>query len=177
MRSPRTPADELERLQALKRLLILDTAPEQRFDGVTAYCKVRFGVDSALITLVDAERQWFKSSAGIGVKETPRDVSFCGHAILAEAVMLVPDTHLDERFVNNPFVTGEPFIRFYAGAPLVSASGHRVGTLCLIHSRPCDLPPEEARHLTQLAAAVSLDLQQRADGMRDAQRLGQLGEV
>lgn len=163
MQSPPTPDDELPRLEALRRLLILDTAPEERFDGVTVYCKVRFGVDSALITLVDASRQWFKSSAGIGVQETPRSISFCGHAILNEAVMLVPDAQLDKRFADNPAVIGEPFIRFYAGAPLKSASGHRVGTLCLIHSRPRNLPPEEANHLKQLAAAVSLDMQQRAE--------------
>lgn len=153
----------MQRIEALKRLLILDTAPEDRFDGVTVYCKIRFAVDSALVTLVDADRQWFKASAGIGIKETPRSISFCGHAILADAVMLVPDTHLDERFVDNPLVVGEPFIRFYAGAPLVSASGYRVGTLCLIHPRPRDLPPEEVNHLRLLAAAVSLDMQQRAD--------------
>lgn len=166
MRSPPTPYDELPRLEALNRLLILDTAPEERFDGVTVYCKVRFEVDSALITLVDATRQWFKSSAGIGRQETPRSVSFCGHAILQDAVMLVPDTLLDERFADNPLVVGEPYIRFYAGAPLKTKSGHRIGTLCLIHSQPRELADQDVEHLRQLAAAVSLDLQQRSDELQ-----------
>jgi GAF domain-containing protein len=143
-------------------LLILDTAPEKRFDGVTMYCKVRFGVDCALLTLIDAERQWFKSSAGIGIHENPRNISFCGHTILGAEVLLVRDTHLDDRFSDNPLVVGEPFIRFYAGAPLTAESGHRVGTLCLIHSRPLAPLAEEIDHLRQLAAAVSLDLQRRA---------------
>jgi GAF domain-containing protein len=142
-------------------LLILDTAPEERFDGVTMYCRVRFGVDSALLTLVDSDRQWFKSSAGIKARETPRSISFCGHAILSDEVLLIRDTHLDDRFSNNPMVVGEPFIRFYAGAPLTADTGHRVGTLCLIHSRPLAPLTEEIDPLRQLAAAVSLDLQRR----------------
>jgi GAF domain-containing protein len=164
MKIPRTPLDEPARLRALRELLILDTRTEDRFDGFTAYCRVRFRVDVALITLVDAERQWFKSAAGLGIRETSRDVSFCGHAILQEDVLMVRDTHLDDRFADNPLVTRSPFIRFYAGAPLTISSGHRVGTLCLIHSRPLSLPAEEIFHLRELAAAVSLELEQHGPG-------------
>lgn len=130
------PDNESMRLAALYELLILDTPPEERFDRIAAFAAHEFDVPIAVITLVDAQRQWFKARVGTEVCETGRDVSFCAHAILQEHIMVVPDALDDPRFADNPLVTGEPHIRFYAGAPLTMPSGLRLGTLCLIDRRP-----------------------------------------
>lgn len=132
MTPPPVPPNETERLETLRQLLILDTPPEERFDRITAFAQREFEVPTVLVSLVDGERQWFKSKVGLGACETPRSISFCGHAILQNEVMVVNDARTDPRFADNPLVTGDPFIRFYAGAPLVLPSGHAVGTLCLI---------------------------------------------
>lgn len=159
MRTPEFPPDESARLAALRSLLILDTAPEERFDALTFYCHSRFKVAIALVSLVDAERQWFKSACGLDARETSREVSFCGHTILGERVMVVPDARRDPRFFDNPLVAGPPFIRFYAGAPLRLSSGHVVGTLCLIDPQPRTLDDEEAAHLAELARLVVVELE------------------
>lgn len=158
MLRPGTPPDETSRIRALRELLILDTAPEERFDAITRYCCSRFMVDIALVSLVDSGRQWFKSACGLGVRETPRDISFCGHAILGDGVLEVPDATRDGRFADNPLVTAPPGIRFYAGAPLRMAGGHKAGTLCLIHRAPRRLAAEELDHLRLLAQVVALEL-------------------
>lgn len=130
------PDNESTRLAALYELLILDTPPEDRFDRIAVFAAAEFEVPIAVITLVDAQRQWFKAKVGTEVCETGRDVSFCSHAILQDHIMVVPDAHDDVRFADNPLVTGAPHIRFYAGAPLTLPSGLRLGTLCLIDRRP-----------------------------------------
>jgi GAF domain-containing protein len=130
------PHDDDDRLQALHALLILDTPPEQRFDRIVRFAADEFEVPVALISLVDRDRQWFKARVGTEVCETARDISFCGHALTSNDVLLVPDAVLDPRFADNPLVIGAPFIRFYAGAPLETRPGLRVGTLCLIDTRP-----------------------------------------
>lgn len=163
MKAPLYPSNEAARVKALRDLLILDTRPEQRFDLVTAYCRSRFRVEIALISLVDTDRQWFKSACGIDARETPRDISFCGHAILRDEVMVVRDATQDERFHDNPLVTGPPFIRFYAAAPLKLSSGHAVGTLCLICSQPRRLDSEEDEHLRVLARMVSMELENQGE--------------
>lgn len=132
------PPDEDARLGALRALLILDTPPEERFDRITAFAVQEFGVPTALISLVDAHRQWFKSRIGLDQVESPRATSFCGHAILGNETLVIPDALQDPRFADNPAVTGPPYTRFYAGAPLVLPSGHVVGTLCLIAPQPRD---------------------------------------
>lgn len=132
------PPNDAERLQALRDLLILDTPPEERFDRIVAFAADEFDMPIALISLVDSDRQWFKARVGLGACETGRDISFCGHAIHAPEVMVVPDALLDARFADNPLVTGDPFIRFYAGAPLETSPGLRIGTLCLIDTKPRD---------------------------------------
>jgi GAF domain-containing protein len=136
MLAPPISADEPQRLDALRRLLLLDTPPEQRFDKLVAFAASEFGVPIALFSLIDSERQWFKSRIGMTACETSREVSFCGHAILQPALFIVPDALLDPRFADNPLVTGAPHVRFYAGAPLVLASGEAIGTLCLIDTAP-----------------------------------------
>ena len=154
MIAPPQPPDEDKRLAALRALNILDTSPEERFDRITRLAQRTFGMPIALISLIDEKRQWFKSCQGLSVSETPRDVSFCGHAILEGAVMVVPDATKDPRFADNPLVTGEPNIRFYAGQPIESSDGSRLGTLCLIDTVPRVLDAEQRRALRDLAELV-----------------------
>ena len=125
------PNDDTERLAALHALDLLDTPPEERFDRITRLLTLVMRVPMAFLSLVDADRQWFKASCGLSTPQTPRAVSFCGHAILSDEAMVVPDAVEDERFRDNPLVTGEPHIRFYAGQPLHGPGGHKVGTLCI----------------------------------------------
>lgn len=130
------PANDAERLRVLRELLILDTPPEERFDRLVAFAAEEFDVPIALISLVDAQRQWFKARVGLDACETSREISFCGHAILQNELFEVLDAALDPRFADNPLVVGAPFIRFYIGAPLILPGGERVGTLCLIDTKP-----------------------------------------
>lgn len=159
MKAPPFPHNEAERIKVLHDLLILDTVPEMRFDAITTYCQSRFKTEIVLVSLVDTDRQWFKSACGLTATQTPRDISFCGHTILHDEVMVVKDARKDERFHDNPLVLGPPFIRFYAGAPLTLSSGHRVGTLCLIDQKPRQLEEEELDHLRVLAHMVSMELE------------------
>ncbi|MFM7275266.1 MAG: GAF domain-containing protein [Gammaproteobacteria bacterium] len=159
MQSPPKPPDERERIAALRNLLLLDTPPERRFDQLTAYATAYFEVPIALVSLVDANRQWFKSRCGLGATETGRDVSFCGYTILQDGVMVIEDALGDPRFAENPLVVGEPRIRFYAGAPLTLPGGQRVGTFCLIDRIPRTLAPAAAEHLARLAAVTVQELQ------------------
>lgn len=154
MIAPPLPADETARLATLRVLQVLDTPSDERFDRLTRMAKRLFNVPIALISLVDADRQWFKSAQGLEVSETPRDVSFCGHAILSDDILLVPDAHLDPRFADNPLVTGPPHVRFYAGCPVRAPSGHRLGTLCLIDRQPRGFDVDEQATLRDLASLV-----------------------
>ncbi len=157
------PDDEAQRLAALRALLILDTPPEERFDKVVAFAQAEFDVPVALISLVDSERQWFKANAGLPVCQTARDISFCGHAILQSDIMVVPDALVDPRFADNPLVTGEEKVRFYAGAPLIAPSGHALGTLCLIDHRPRQLDAVELSILATLRDLVVQELYRPAE--------------
>jgi GAF domain-containing protein len=158
MQAASHPADEADRLAALYALLILDTPPEQRFDKIADFAASEFDVPIVLITLLDTERQWFKARFGLDACETGRDISFCGHAILQPDIMVVNDALEDERFADNPLVTGEPHIRFYAGAPLQMASGQRLGTLCLIDRRPRTLDQLDLGILATLRDLVVMEL-------------------
>jgi diguanylate cyclase (GGDEF)-like protein len=152
--APPEPLDETRRLRALQSLRILDTFPEERFDRVTRLACRLFNVPIALVSLVDEQRQWFKSRQGLDASETSREVSFCGHAIAHEGPMVVPDSHRDARFSDNPLVVGDPGIRFYAGHPIHTSDGSRVGTLCLIDRRPRALSEAEISLLADLASMV-----------------------
>ena len=154
---PGKPANEAARIDALHGLN-LDSAPEERFDRLTRLAKRLFNVPIALVTLVDKDRQWFKSCVGLDVSETSRDVSFCGHAILQNELMLVPDALEDLRFHDNPLVTGAPNIRFYAGYPLTVPDGNKMGTLCLIDTKPRNLDDEERALLRDLAEMAEQEL-------------------
>ena len=158
MKKPDTPATEEARLNTLRALNILDTLPEERFDRVTRMAKRLFHVPIALVSLVDENRQWFKSNDGLTVTETPRDISFCGHAILGESTFYINDTLEDERFCDNPLVTGEPNIRFYAGHPLTAANGEKIGTLCIIDREPKKLNSDDFTALSDLAHTVEQEL-------------------
>src|SRR4051812_22533156 len=117
------PENESARVATLRTLRILDTPPEERFDRLTRLARYMFDIPIALVSLVDENRQWFKSCAGLEARETTRDVSFCAHAILNDDILLIPDARADSRFHDNPLVTGEPRIRFYAGQPLAITNG------------------------------------------------------
>ncbi len=158
MFKPPLPPDEAARLETLRSLRILDTLPEERFDRLTRLAKRLFGVPIALVSLVDAERQWFKSRQGLDAPETPREISFCGHTILGNDIMVVPDAWSDGRFKDNPLVTGDPRIRFYAGCLLTAGNGSKLGTLCLIDSAPRSMSEDDRGLLHDLATMVEQEL-------------------
>ncbi len=162
------PPNEKKRLKVLWEYEVLDTVPEEVFDDLTELAAKICDAPIALISLVDEKRQWFKSKVGIDVSETPRDVSFCAHAITQPDLFIVPDATQDGRFANNPFVTSAPNIRFYAGAPLVTPDGHALGTLCVLDKVPRELRPEQKQALRILARHVVTQLELR----RRTQELG-----
>ena len=154
-----TPANERARLQALQALGLLDTPAEERFDRLTRLAQQIMQVPIALISLIDAQRQWFKSSQGLEARETSRDMSFCGHTILGADVFIVADAAADVRFADNPLVTQAPHIRFYAGAPLTLRNGLCVGTLCAIDHQPRHISPGQLAALRDLAQCVVDELE------------------
>ncbi|MBT5943761.1 MAG: GAF domain-containing sensor histidine kinase [Rhodospirillaceae bacterium] len=145
------PPNEPERLEELHSLEILDTRINHQLEMITQIASRTIGTSIALVSLVDAERQWFKAKWGLDASETPREYAFCAHAILDRETMVVTNATKDERFSDNPLVTGDPNIRFYAGAPLITQNGHPIGTLCVIDSEPRDISDEDLRTLRQLA--------------------------
>jgi diguanylate cyclase (GGDEF)-like protein len=159
MQIPSIPEDETTRIETLHSYSILDTLPEDRFDRLTRLAKRLFDVPIALVSLIDSDRQWFKSAVGLEVKETPREISFCGHAILGDDIFEVPDTLLDARFSDNPLVKDTPAIRFYAGCPLVVSNGSKLGTLCLIDQAPKKLTEDDKILLRDLAKMVALEIE------------------
>ena len=157
------PPHEKTRLAALRASGLLDSLPEERFDRLTRMACKLFNVDIALVSLVDDDRQWFKSRCGLDVEQTSRSASFCAHTILENEVLLVPDTYLDPRFHDNPLVLGTPFIRFYAGFPIY-LKGSPIGTFCIIDSQPRPVPVPDLRHLVEFAQLVTDELM--LDGQR-----------
>jgi GAF domain-containing protein len=160
MKAP-LPVNEVERLAALRGLDILDTPPEPAYDELSALAAHVCQTPVAQISLVDEHRQWFKSGIGWSATETSRDVAFCAHAILQPDLLIVPDASADERFATNPLVTAPPYVRFYAGAPLVTAEGHALGTLCVLDHKPRQLTTEQAQALRALGHQVVAQLQLR----------------
>ncbi|WP_295951727.1 sensor domain-containing diguanylate cyclase [Rhodoferax sp.] len=158
MIKPAIPSDEPFRLGTLRSLDLLDTPPEERFDRLTRMAKRMFGVSIALVSLVDENRQWFKSAQGLADKETPRDISFCGHAILGDGLLLVPDAKSDERFFDNPLVINPPYVRFYAGWPLRALNGSKLGTLCLLDPQPRAFADEDIQLMGDLVAIVEQEI-------------------
>ncbi len=146
-------------MEALREYRILDTGPEQSYDDITSLAAHICEVPIALISLVDTDRQWFKSKVGVDVNETSRDVSFCAHAIAGQDPLVVKDARQEERFRDNPLVKGPPHIVFYAGVPLCTPGGSRIGTLCVIDHEPRELSPLQIRSLQALARQVVLQLE------------------
>ena len=161
MQAP-TPQEEAARLAALERYDILDTPAEDAYDDLVAIAAGICGTPMALVSLIDAERQWFKARIGLPVEQTPREVSFCSHVVARPRTMVVPDASKDPRFRDNPLVTGDPNIRFFAGAPLVDSGGHAVGALCVIDTVPRDLEPYQQRALESLSRQVMALMELRA---------------
>ena len=159
--SKQAPDLEAARVAALEKYAILDSEPEQAFDDLTLLASYICNTPIALISLVDEDRQWFKSKIGLQVCETPRQVAFCSVAIQQPDVMVVPDTLQDERFRDNPLVVSEPRIRFYAGAPLINEDGYALGTLCVIDQRPRQISQEQKEALQALSRLVLAQLEFR----------------
>jgi formate hydrogenlyase transcriptional activator len=160
MKAP-APANEQRRLAALRRYRILDTAPERDFDDLASLAARICGTPTALVSLVDSDRQWFKARVGFDAEETSRDVAFCAHAILQSDLLIIPDASADPGFSTNPLVTGPPYIRFYAGAPLVMPDGRVLGTLCVMDQVPRQLSPDQAEALRTLSRQVVVELELR----------------
>jgi signal transduction histidine kinase len=159
--APPAPSAERHRLATLHRYQILDTAREAAFDDITQLAALICGTPMALISLVDDDRQWFKSELGLGVSETPIGSSICAHAIRQPGLFVVPDTLADVRFVHNPLVTGDPNLRFYAGAPLHTADGVPLGTVCVLDSQPRSLSAQQAEALQALARQTMAQIELR----------------
>src|SRR3954470_14780700 len=177
-----TPENEAERLAALYSLHILDTPAEERFDRVTRLALQLFNVPIAYVSIIDANRQWFKSACGINRGQTDRGISFCGHAIMQDEPLIIPDALLDDRFYDNPLVTEDPKFRFYAGCPLQTASGQKVATLCIGDRAPREFATDQIDVLKSLAAIVedqinlvdSVSLQSKlVDAQRELQTMNE----
>ena len=165
---------EKRRLQALASYQILDTLPEPAFDDLVEVASIICDAPIAVINFIDRDRQWFKSEKGLGVRETPLDISICAHAILQPGLFVVPDTTQDPRFANNPLVTGEPHLRFYAGALLESSDGYPLGTLCVLDFQPRELTERQGFALKALANQVMAHMQLMQAHHDQAELIGEL---
>ncbi|MBL6750744.1 MAG: sensor domain-containing diguanylate cyclase [Nevskia sp.] len=168
MEAPKVPLNEPMRLEALRRLDILDTASEESFDAIVDVARALADTPVAAFSIVDANRQWFKAIEGLGLKQSGRDVSFCGHVVFSESELIVPDALEDPRFVGNPLVAGDPGIRFYAGVPVRSPDGYCVGTLCVIDHKRRELSPPQLGGLHRLARLIERELALRTVSATDA---------
>lgn len=160
---------ENERLETLRNYGVLDTDFEESFDRVTRLAAQLFGAPISLVSLVDEDRQWFKSAMGLDARETPRDVAFCAHAIMQDDVFVVSDAQLDKRFADNPLVMGAPNIRFYAGAPLKTQEGHRLGTVCVIDNQPRIEPDAQMIQTLEDFASLVIELLETRKAARDSE--------
>jgi len=155
------------RLAALHRYDVLDTQPEEAFDRITRLVKIVLEMPMAVVSLVDRDRQWFKSKQGVKAAETPRNISFCTHTIQGSAPLIVNDAHIDPRFANSPLVIGDPHIRFYVGVPLRSRDGYNVGALCSMDTKARDLSPEQVTVLEDLGRLIVDELELRVQASTD----------
>lgn len=166
------PKNEKQRLEVLWQYDVLDTVPEEVFDDLTDLAATICEAPIALISLVDEDRQWFKAKTGVTISETSRDISFCAHCIMGDDLFIVPDATKDDRFKNSPLVTTDPKVRFYAGAPLISPSGHKIGSLCIMDKVPRKLRADQQKALRSLANHVvtQLELRRHARELADVNK-------
>ena len=155
------PKDEFKRIVSLIGLDLLDTPPEERFDQLTRCATKIFHVPISTLTLIDAQREWFKSCQGLSNTEGDRAISFCGHALVEDEILVIPDTTKDKRFADNPMVIGEPYIRFYAGVRIVSADGARMGVFCIKDTKPQEFSQDDREILEGLAKWAELEINLR----------------
>ncbi|MEI6949557.1 GAF domain-containing protein [Paraflavisolibacter sp. H34] len=177
MQVPRFPLNEEVRLSDLLSYDILDTPAEKDFDELAELAAYIYGCPTALISFLDKDRQWFKARKGFSVTQTDRNIAFCAHTILENEVMVVEDALKDDRFSDNPLVTGEQQVRFYAGAPIVSSAGNKLGTVCVLDRKPRELSAGQTRALTIISHQVSRMLELRVRNKVIGQRAGQLLEI
>lgn len=161
MKEAPIPKDELKRIASLYALHLLDTSPEERFDRLTKVATQVFHVPISTLTIIDAKREWFKSCQGLSETEGDRAISFCGHALVEDEILVVKDTLKDKRFADNPMVVGDPYIRFYAGVPIMSADGQRIGVFCIKDTKPRNFSKEDEEILEGLAAWAELEVNLR----------------
>jgi len=173
MQSAPIPDNERQRLDRLKQYRVLDTPPEEAFDRITRIIAETIEVPIALVSLVDSERQWFKSKVGLDADETSREVAFCAHAILGNGLFVIEDASKDPRFADNPLVASDPSIRFYAGAPLATPDGLNLGTLCAIDRKPRKLTKRQTQLLTDLSTIVVDELELRVALRGAMQEIGE----
>lgn len=174
---PPIPVDEEERLQTLHDLNILDTPAEECFECITRITKSLFNVPIVAITLIDENRQWFKSNQGLNSCETNRETSFCAHAILQDDIFKVLDPLKDPRFADNPFVTGPPYIRFYAGYPVKAKNGKKLGTLCIIDNKPRQFSEDELSRLKDMAELVEAEIHKHVISFSQKKLISELNEA
>ena len=167
MKKPDIPDNEAQRLQAVKDLCLTQSASDPALNHITELAARLFNTPISLVTVLDSERQFFKGAHGVTITETPRDISFCGHAIHSEQPLIVEDTHQDERFIDNPLVTSAPHIRFYAGHPIKSPDGFLIGTLCIIDSTPRNFGSADLQTLADLAQIAENQIKYIADATTD----------
>jgi PAS domain-containing protein len=163
MAAPAIPANEAARLAELQSYRVLDTPAEKPFDDIVKLAAYILDVPTALVSLIDTDRQWFKARYGLDATETSREVSFCGHVVADGATMLVPDAAEDARFRDNPLVTGDPHVRAYFGVPLKTDRGHALGTLCALDSKPRTFSPQQLEMVSILADRVMAELELRRE--------------
>ena len=163
---PARPGNEADRLARLRSRHLLDTPPDPVLDGIVKAAAAIFGAPIGLVSLIDADRQWFKAKSGLDAPQTPRAISFCGHAILEPEPFVVLDSRSDTRFAGNPLVVGDPTVIFYVGVPLITADGHAIGTLCIIDHQPRgDIEPAQLLAAKALAARAIAHIEAAAAAM------------
>ena len=161
MKKAPIPENELKRIASLYAMDVLDTPPEERFDKLTKSATLIFHVPISTLTLIDANREWFKSCQGLSKTEGDRAISFCGHALVENEILIIPDTLKDERFADNPMVIGEPYVRFYAGVPIINKDGQRIGVFCIKDTKPRKFSKEDEEVLEGLANWAELEINLR----------------
>jgi GAF domain-containing protein len=170
MKEAPIPNNEFERIAAVYKLNLLDTSPEEKFDRLTKAATQIFHVPISTLTIIDTNREWFKSCQGLSATEGERAISFCGHALVEDEILVIPDTLQDERFSDNPMVVNSPHIRFYAGVPIMSSDNKRIGVFCIKDTKPRQFSKHDEEILEGLAAWAELEINLRVKNLSESER-------